>query len=179
MPEPGNPPAADLNELFNLASEELRRLARYLRKYESHATISSTALVHEAWMKLRLTPAFAAQSDGHFKGIVANAMRQVLVDEARRRGARKRGGAGQASFVPLDEAAAAAGPTDEALLVLDADLKELARLSPRQAEVVTSRFFGGMSVAETAEALGVSESVVERDWRAAKAWLTSKHRPPG
>jgi len=172
-PQPG------LDDLFSVVYEELRRIASFVRKGEAHATISSTGLVHEAWLKLKLSPAFAAESPAHFKAIAANAMRQVLVDEARRRGARKRGGSGETIFVSLDDAALAAGSSDEELLVLDADLKELARLSPRQAQVVVDRFFGGMSVAETAEVLGVSESAVERDWRAARAWLASRPQPDG
>jgi len=172
MLEPQN-----LNDLFSLVYEELRRIASYVRRNEAAATMSSTALVHEAWLKLKNSPSFAAESEAHFKAIAANAMRQVLVDEARRRGARKRGGAGEARIIPLDDSVHAASTGDEELLVLDADLQELARLNPRQAQVVVNRFFGGMNVAETGAALGVSESVVERDWRAARAWLSSRSRP--
>jgi RNA polymerase sigma factor (TIGR02999 family) len=168
-----------LNNFFGIVYEELIHIASFVRKNEAHQTINSTALVHEAWLKLRNSPPFVAKSLAQFKAIAANAMRQVLVDEARRRGARKRGGSGEAIFVPLDDAVLAAASSDEELLILDADLKELERLNPRQAQVVGYRFFGGMSVAETAEVLGVSESAVERDWRAARAWLTSKSRSGG
>src|SRR5580704_9655560 len=106
-----------LNELFSVVYEELRRIASYVRKNEAHATISSTALVHEAWLKLKHSPFFVAESEAHFKAIAANAMRQVLVDEARRRGARKRGGSGEAVFVPLDEAVKTVATSDEELLV--------------------------------------------------------------
>ncbi len=166
-----------LNELFSLVYEELRRMASFVRRKEANLTMSSTALVHEAWLKLRHSPPFATESEAHFKAIAANAMRQVLVDEARRRGARKRGGSGETIFVPMDDAIGAAVSGDEELLVLDSYLDQLARLSPRQSQVVVDRFFGGMNVAETAEMLGVSASVVERDWRAARAWLASRVRP--
>jgi RNA polymerase sigma factor (sigma-70 family) len=182
--------------------EELRRLASFVRRNEVNATINSTALVHEAWLKLKDSPHLAAKEASHFKAIAAKAMRQVLVDEARRRGARKRGGSGEAILValgdspdeqpvagsvfggPVPMAVASPGansleiiPCGAQLLELDAMLDELARLNARQAQIVEHRFFGGLSVAETAAELGVSESSVERDWRAAKAWLASKIRP--
>src|SRR5579863_771816 len=89
-----------LDEIFSLIYEELRRLASQVRRRESNATLNSTALVHEAWMKLKDSPRLASTSPEHFQAIAAKAMRQALVDEARRRGARKRGGAGEAVFVP-------------------------------------------------------------------------------
>jgi RNA polymerase sigma factor (TIGR02999 family) len=171
-----------VDDLFSLVYEELRRLARAVRHHEMHATVNSTALLHEAWMKLRDSPSMAAKSPEHFKAIAARAMRQVLVDEARRRGARKRGGAGEVSFVPFNEAAdhesAETGALqDEELLALHAALDELGTRSARQAQMVECRFFLGMNVTDTAAVLGVSESVVERDWRATKAWLGSRVRP--
>jgi RNA polymerase sigma factor (sigma-70 family) len=190
------------DEVFSLVYEELRRLASFVRRNEIKTTINSTALVHEAWLKLKDSPQLAAKELSHFKAIAARAMRQVLVDEARRRGARKRGGSGETTFVTLgdsaDERAVAgnvfAGPVlagtglhragsldmvtcGAQLLELDAKLEELSRLNPRQAQIVEHRFFGGLNVAETAAVLAVSESSVERDWRAAKAWLASKIRP--
>jgi RNA polymerase sigma factor (TIGR02999 family) len=165
-----------VDEIFSLIYEELRRLASFTRRSQGDATINTTALVHEAWLKLRNSPELAAKSIPHFKSIAAKAMRQVLVDEARRRNARKRGGAGEINFVPFDDARPIVS-CDEELLALDDCLKELADLSPRQAQVVENRFFGGFSVAETAELLSVSESVVERDWRTARAWLASRVRP--
>jgi RNA polymerase sigma factor (TIGR02999 family) len=101
-------------------------------------------------------------------------MRQVLVDEARRRNARKRGGAGEAVFFTLDDSAEQMASCDEELIALDHALDELTKVSPRQAQMVEHRFFAGLNVTETASLLGVSESVVERDWRAAKAWLASQ-----
>lgn len=165
-----------LDDLFSLTYEELRRLASFVRKNGESATLNSTALVHEVWLKLKDSPHLASTSLPHFKAIAARAMRQVLVDEARRKIARKRGGAGEANFVPFDNSTEGIVSCDEELLALDAALIELARLSPRQAQMVESRFFGGFSVAETAALLGTSESAMERDWRAAKAWLAGRIR---
>jgi len=163
-----------LDDLFSLVYEELRRLASFVRRNEAGATLNSTALVHEAWLKLKDSPHLAATSLPHFKAIAAKAMRQVLVDEARRRNAQKRGGAGEVSFVAVGDSSEEIDSCDEELLALDLALEELARLNPRQAQVVEKRFFGGLNVAEVADLLGVSESVIERDWRAAKAWLACR-----
>jgi RNA polymerase sigma factor (sigma-70 family) len=196
-PAPRADKRRELDAVFSLVYEELRRLASFVRRNDAAATINSTALVHEAWMKLKDSPHLAAKEASHFKSIAAKAMRQVLVDEARRRGARKRGGSGEAIVVALGDsneenlpsgggfAGAASGANSMGLvscgtelLELDATLEELARLNPRQARIVESRFFGGLNVAETATVLGVSESSVERDWRAAKAWLAARIHPP-
>jgi RNA polymerase sigma factor (TIGR02999 family) len=166
-----------LDDLVSLVYEELRRLASVVRKNEASATINSTALVHEAWLKLKDSPRLSATSLPHFKAIAANAMRQVLVDQARRRNARKRGGAGVAVFLTLGDFSEEMASGDEELIALDEALEQLAALNPRQARMVELRFFGGLNVAETAASLGVSESAVERDWRAAKAWLASRIRP--
>jgi RNA polymerase sigma-70 factor, ECF subfamily len=165
-----------LDDLFSLAYEELRRLASFVRKKEISATLNTTALVHEAWLKLKDSPRLAATSLPHFKAIAAKAMRQVLVDEARRRCALKRGGAGEAIFITLGDPIGEKASCGEELLALDSALEELAHLNPRQAQMVESRFFGGLNGAETAALLGVSESVVDRDWRAAKAWLAHEIR---
>jgi RNA polymerase sigma factor (TIGR02999 family) len=166
-----------IDDLFSLIYEELRRLASFVRKNESSPTLNSTALVHEAWLKLKDSPHLAATSPAHFRAIAARAMRQVLVDEARRRNAQKRGGAADFSIVDIGYSTEQMASCDEELLALDAALEELKRLSPRQAQVVENRFFGGLSVAETAALIGVSESAIERDWRVAKAWLAGKMRP--
>jgi RNA polymerase sigma factor (TIGR02999 family) len=158
-----------LDAVFSLAYEELRRLAASVRRNDVAATMSPTTLVNEAWLKLAATPAVADTSPLHFKRIAARAMRQVLVDVARRHDAGKRGGP-DAIAVTFDEGSYAATGSDD-LLALDAALDDLARLNPRQAQMVESRFFGGFDVAETAELLGVSEATVLRDWRAARAWL--------
>lgn len=163
---------AALDALFSAAYEELRRLARAIRRDDPGATIDPTALVNEAWIKLAATPRLAASvaSPLHFRRIAGRAMRQVLVEAARRRHADKRGGP-DAVVVTLDDRLdAALAPTAD-VLALDAALDDLARFNPRQAAIVESRFFAGLDVAETAEALGVSEATVQRDWRAARAWL--------
>jgi RNA polymerase sigma factor (TIGR02999 family) len=131
--------------------------------------------VNEAWLKLASSPPFVLTSRLHFKRIAARAMRQVLIEAARRRSARKRGG-GESAPVTFDEALHAETSGPEELLALDAALEELARVSPRQATMVESRFFAGLDVAETAELLGVSEATILRDWRAAKAWLAKEMR---
>jgi len=163
-----------LDDLFSLTYEELRRLASVVRRSDPSATLSPTALVNEAWLKLRESPHLARASRVHFKRIAARAMRQVLIEAARRRQADKRGGG--AAFVTFDEMVHASAACAEDLLALDDALRDLAKLEPRQATLVESRFFGGLDVAETAELLDVSESTVLRDWRAAKAWLAHELR---
>ena len=160
-----------LDDLFSATYEELRRLAASVRRHESGTTLNPTALVNEAWIKLAGTPAVARTSPLHFKRIAARAMRQVLVEAARRRQARKRGGK-DAVFVTFDDSIGADTAWAGDLVGLDAALETLGRLNPRQAQLVESRFFGGLDVAETAQLLGVSEATVLRDWRAAKAWLS-------
>ena len=162
-----------LDDLFSAAYEELRRLAATVKRNDPAATLSPTALVNEAWLKLADSPAVARTSPLHFKRIAARAMRQVLVESARRRNADKRGGG--AAVVTFDDAMSNITTADD-VLGLDAALEALALIEPRQALMVESRFFGGLDVAETAELLGVSEATVLRDWRAAKAWLSRELR---
>ncbi len=166
-----------LDLLFTATYEELRRLAASVRRGDARATLSPTALVHEAWVKLAGSTPFRATSRLHFKRIAARAMRQVLVEAARRRGADKRGG--DAALVTFDDALepAAAGAADaDELLALDGALRELATVSPRQAMVVECRFFGGLEIPEAARLFEVSEATVLRDWRAARAWLARRLR---
>jgi len=173
-------PPADrhaLDELFSTTYEELRRLASSVRRGEVGTTLSPTALVNEAWIKLAGNPTVAQTSLLHFKRIAARAMRQVLVEAARRRLARKRGGP-DAVFVTFDDSIGDGAAWADDLVGLDAALEALARLNPRQAQMVESRFFGGLDVAEIAELLGVSEATVLRDWRAARAWLSRELRAP-
>src|SRR5580704_14483548 len=127
----------ELDDLFSVTYEELRRLASTVRRGDPSATLSPTALVNEAWLKLAASPRFAATSRLHFKRIAARAMRQVLIEAARRRNARKRGG--QAIFVDVDIAAAETALGGEELLALEDALQELERLEPRQALLVESR----------------------------------------
>jgi RNA polymerase sigma-70 factor, ECF subfamily len=157
-----------VDRLFSQAYEELRRLAAAVRRSEASVTLNPTALVHEAWLKLADSPGVAT-SPLHFKRIAARAMRQVLIEAARRRVASKRGG-GTVQVVTLDDSLDGIG-SDRELLALDEALAELEQLEPRQGLIVESRFFGGLSVVETAELLDVSEATVLRDWRAARAWL--------
>jgi RNA polymerase sigma factor (TIGR02999 family) len=174
LPREDEPERETLDELFSAAYEELRRLASMVRSDDRAASLNTTTLVNEAWLKLARAPRFKALSHLHFKRIAARAMRQVLVEAARRRKADKRGG-GDLTFVTFDESAIGVETVDD-VLALDAALKDLARLSPRQAEMVECRFFGGLDVTETSELLEVSEATVLRDWRAAKAWLASELR---
>jgi RNA polymerase sigma factor (TIGR02999 family) len=164
-----------LDELFSVTYEELRRLASTVKRSDPCATLNPTALVNEAWIKLANSPRLAATSRLHFKRIAARAMRQLLIEAARRRHARKRGGH-EALSVTFDEAIDQTATTGRDLLALNDALDELARLNPRQALMIESRFFGGLEISETAELLGVSEATILRDWRAAKAWLASQMR---
>jgi RNA polymerase sigma factor (TIGR02999 family) len=165
----------ELDHLFSVTYEELRRLASSVRRGDPSATLSPTALVNEAWIKLAASPPFAAASRLHFKRIAARAMRQLLVEAARRRNARKRGG-GHNFTVIFDDPVKEAASTGSELLALDTALSELARVNPRQALMVESRFFGGLDAAEAAEMMDVSEATILRDWRAAKAWLARELR---
>jgi len=126
--------------------------------------------VNEAWLKLAKSPALGVESALHFKRIAARAMRQLLIEAARRRNAHKRGD-GEAVHVSFDDALAGTPSTEEELLALDAALIDLGRLDRRQAAIVESRFFGGLEFREIAALLDVSEATVMRDWRAARAWL--------
>ncbi|HEY3351519.1 MAG TPA: sigma-70 family RNA polymerase sigma factor [Thermoanaerobaculia bacterium] len=164
----GDPSAAD--RLLPVVYGELRRLAAgYLKRERTGHTLQPTALVNEAWMKLAGQNA-PWQNRAHFLGVAAGAMRRVLVDHARRRQAQKRGG--NDLRVTLTDGVIASGAGNEIDLVrLDGALERLAALDERQARMVTMRFFAGLTVEETAEALGVSEKTVKRDWAAAKAFL--------
>jgi RNA polymerase sigma factor (TIGR02999 family) len=159
-----------LDRLFSVAYEELRRLASSIKRSDPGATLNPTALVNEAWIKLARSAEIDSSSRLHFKRIAARAMRQILVEAARRRNADKRGGE-DAAFVTFDETVAPASACGKELIALDAALDELAHAHPRQAMMVESRFFGGLDMNETAALLGVSEATLLRDWRAAKAWL--------
>lgn len=167
-----NPLAVD--DLYSATYEELRRLASRVRRGDPSETLNTTALVNEAYLKLAGSPGLKAVSRLHFKRIAARAMRQLLVEAARRRNSAKRGG-GQLA-ITLDESIAANMNVSDDMLALDAAIDDLARLHPRQALMVEYRFFGGLDLNETAQALEVSESTVDRDWRAARAWLATQLR---
>ncbi|HXY16072.1 MAG TPA: ECF-type sigma factor [Terriglobales bacterium] len=164
-----------LDHLFSVTYEELRRLASSVRRNDPSATLNPTALVNEAWIKLAKSPGIATASQLHFKRIAARAMRQVLVEAARRRNADKRGGGGELTVI-LGESLAKEPACAAELIRLDRALDELAQMNPRQAVMVESRFFGGLDIPETAALLQISEATVLRDWRAAKAWLSHELR---
>ena len=167
--------AVQAQRVFELLYAELRQLAENsMRGERQDHTLQPTALVHEVWLKA-FEPTGAAFADRrHFLAVSARAMRQVLVDHARTRGRAKRGGRWERVAIEQAEAAddAAAGATD--LLALDDALERLKATSPRAAEVVELRYFGGLSPAEAADALELSESTVAREWRFARAWLTKE-----
>lgn len=167
--EAGDPQAAE--QLLPLVYDELRRLAAEKMAQEKPGqTLQPTALVHEAY--LRLVDTDKAQhwhGRGHFFAAAAEAMRRILVEQARRKGRLKRGGDWHRD--PLDEEAIAAPAPDPPLLEMDAALTELEAKNPRQAQVVKLRYFAGLTVEETAALLGVSTSTIDRDWTYARAWL--------
>jgi RNA polymerase sigma factor (TIGR02999 family) len=158
-----------LEKLTPLVYRELKKLAsNYLRRERSGHTLQPTALAHEAYLKLIDQQNVRWQNRAHFFGIAAQAMRRILVDHARARLAEKRG-SGQA--VSLDEAIDVSDQRADRLVALDEALKTLAALDPQQSRVVELKYFGGMTLEETAEVLGVSRATVIREWRMAKAWL--------
>src|SRR5580700_4163697 len=166
---------AHLDALFGATYEELRRLAALVKRQHKSATLNPTALVHEAWIKLSGSNGISASSELHFKRIAARAMRQVLIDNIRRRRTAKRGGT-EDVLVAMKLSSEPVVVVEDELVALDQSLDKLAQMNPRQAMVVESRFFGGMEMAEISELLGISEATVLRDWRAAKAWLAQEVR---
>jgi RNA polymerase sigma factor (TIGR02999 family) len=165
-----------LDDLFCATYEELRRLAASVRRGDQQTTLTPTALVNEAWLKLAGSPHLASVSRLHFKRIAARAMRQVLIEAARRRAATKRGGRQDTPDVTLDESLDLPIDAGKGLIALDGALHDLARIHPRQAQIVEARFFGGFSVAELSELLDLSEATILRDWRVARAWLSKELR---
>jgi RNA polymerase sigma factor (TIGR02999 family) len=161
---------AALERLVPLVHAELRRLARgYMRGERAGHTLQTTALVNEAYLKLVEQGRVRWQNRAHFLAIAARQMRHVLVDYARRRKYQKRGGG--ALQVTLGEAEGMAEARSPDLVALDEALAALAEVDPRRARVVELKFFGGLTTEEAAEALGVSDTTVERDWTVARAWL--------
>lgn len=161
---------AAMAALFPAVYDELHRLAHRQRRREpAAATLDTTALVHEAYLKLIDQTRVEWQNRAHFLAIAATAMRRILIDRARQRRSEKRGG--RLQRVPLEAMALAAEDRAEVLIALDEALARLSEFSQRQARVVECRFFGGLSEAETAEALGVGVRTVQREWAKAKSWL--------
>lgn len=166
---------AALDELLPLVYDELRRIAHgYLRRHTPGNTWQTTAVIHEAYLRLVKYPEREWQGRQHFYALAAKMMRDLLVDYARQQTQLKRGGGAQA--VELDEAAVVSVDRTAELVALDDALKELARRDPRQCQVVELRYFGGLSVEETATVLKVSPVTVARDWNMAKAWLQRELR---
>ncbi|MEO8199876.1 MAG: sigma-70 family RNA polymerase sigma factor [Gemmatimonadota bacterium] len=165
-----------LDGLVPIVYDELRRIAhRQLRGERSDLTLDTTALVHEAYLKLSQLDRIQWRDRSHFLAAAAGAMRRILVDYAVSRKTRKRGGAPQR--VPLDEIIVLADARGEELLALDQALERLARESDRAARIVEWRFFGGMTNEEIAGVLGISVATVKREWTLARAWLNRELGP--
>jgi RNA polymerase sigma-70 factor (ECF subfamily) len=159
-----------LDALLPLVYAELRRLAAgYLRRERHGHTLQPTALVHEAYLRMIDQTQVRWQNRAHFFGVAAQMMRRILVDHARSQQAEKRGG--DVQKLSLDENIDVSGERASDLVALDEALQRLAEIDPTKSRVVELRFFGGLSVEETAEVLGVSAPTVKRQWRMAKAWL--------
>jgi RNA polymerase sigma factor (TIGR02999 family) len=159
-----------LDRLTPLVHEELRRLAKhYMRGERPGHTLQATALVNEAYMRLIDYREMQWQNRAHFFAVAAQLMRRVLVDHARSRNYAKRGGIQQR--LSLSEADQVADKPDVDLAALDDALKTLAEMNEQQSRIVELRFFGGLTIEETAEVLGISHATVERDWAVARAWL--------
>ena len=165
---------AALEQLMPLVYSELRRLAaNYLRREREGHTLQPTALVNEAYLKLvdQRNPKW--QNRAHFYGIAAQVMRRILVDHARMRDAEKRGGANQHRLSITSAEAISTKPNFDVLALHEA-LEELTAMDPQQGKIVELKFFGGLSIEEVAEVLGIGHATVERDWKMARAWLRRK-----
>lgn len=159
-----------VDSLLPVVYQELRRLAAsYLRRERPGQTLQPTALVHEAYLRLMKDKPGRWQNRAHFCAIAAHSMRQILIERARARGAQKRGGARQR--VTLDDALVAGGERSMDLVALDQALERLTALDPEQGRLVELRFFGGLTVEETADAMNISPATVKRHWTVACAWL--------
>lgn len=177
-----------LNRLIPEVYRELKRLAQREKHGSDPGEFQTTGLVHEAYLHLTRVNGIQWQDRAHFFAVAAKIMRGILVDAARARQSQKRGGqlrrAGPSGLMDVDDAAAVPAARAEEILAVHEALDRLAMIGPRQAEIVEMRFFGGLSVEETAGALRVSEQTVMRDWRLAKAWLRRElngheEDPPG
>jgi RNA polymerase sigma factor (TIGR02999 family) len=164
-----------LDRLIPIVYDDLRRVAgRRLRLEREGHTLSATALVHEAYLRLMGQQPSRLENRSHFFAVASELMRRILVDHARRRAASKRGGG--AVRLTLDPAMVPGASPDLDLVAVDDALTELATLDPRQARIVEMRFFGGLSAEEAAGVLGISRATVERDWGLARAWLYRRLR---
>jgi RNA polymerase sigma factor (TIGR02999 family) len=164
-----------LHALLPVVYEELRRVARrHLRGERAAHTLQTTALIHEAYLRLVDQKPLAAHDHHHFVALASNLMRQVLVDHARRRLAEKRDGGCR---ITLSDDLAESELPEADVLAIDSALTRLERLDAQQAHVVELRYFGGLSIRETSDALGVSEATIKRDWATARAWLKREMQP--
>jgi RNA polymerase sigma factor (TIGR02999 family) len=158
-----------LETLVPMVYDELRRIAhRHLARERSDHTLQSTALVHEAFLRLMKYGPGEITGRAHFVGIASRLMRQILVDHAREHLAAKRG---SGLKLELEEAIIPQKPKDIDLIALDNALNELARLDPQQSRIVEMRFFGGLTIEDTADVIGISRTTVKREWATARAWL--------
>ena len=172
----GDPSA--LEQLMPMVYEELRRLARQcMRGERAGHTLQTTALVNEAYLRLINSSRVQWQDRAHFFAIASQLMRRVLVDEARKRRNLKRGG--EFTRINIDAVDVSSEPRDFDLLALDKALDGLAEFAPRKGKVVELRFFGGLSIEETALVLGISTDIVKREWRTAKLWLLQELNESG
>jgi RNA polymerase sigma-70 factor (ECF subfamily) len=170
--------AEAMERVLPVVYDHLRRLAeRALRRERPDHTLTPTALVHEAYLKLVQLDRISWRGRAHFYGTCARVMRRILISYARMKNAEKRGGAA-AVPVPIENVMLAAAERPDELVALDEALERLAQLNERQARVVECRFFAGMDVDQTAEALGTSPATVKRDWVAARAWLNRELTGP-
>ncbi|HTS75760.1 MAG TPA: sigma-70 family RNA polymerase sigma factor [Bryobacteraceae bacterium] len=166
---------AALDQLLPLVYRELHKIAKhYMNQQGAGHTLQTTAVIHEAYLKLAAGADQDWHSRAHFFGVAAKAMRHVLVDHARSRKAAKRGG--EIQVVEIDEGLAVVGGPAQEIVALDDALQTLAASYPRQAEVVELRYFGGLSVEDTAKTLNVSPETVARDWKFAKSFLRREIR---
>lgn len=172
---PGQPPSPleggqdSIQALYDRVYAELRKLARRQMRHASDSTLQTTEVIHEAYVRLHGQVELGINDRTHFFALSARAMRQVLIDHFRRRSAQKRGGG--VPVLPLEEGLIPTGERGTVLLELDAALERLAEVSPRLAEIVEYKFFGGMTEVEISELLALSPRTVRNDWRKAKAWL--------
>jgi RNA polymerase sigma factor (TIGR02999 family) len=171
-----------LDRLTPLVYDELRRMARrHMRKERPGITLQTTALVHEAYLRLVDAKSTERRDTAQFFALSSQIMRRILVDAARTRASTKRGGqaehVGHSEAVNLDEVAENSSQTSTQWVALDGALNDLAAIDPRKAQVIELRFFGGLSVEETAEVLKISPQSVMRDWKLARAWLNRELRP--
>ena len=174
--------AEALDRVIDIIYPELRRIARkHLARRRPGESLESAALANEAYLKLLHSGGIRCENRSHFLALCSQMIRRILVDHARSRGFAKRGG--DAQRVPLDQVLLSAQARGIEVLALDEALKTLARIDARKSRVVELRYFGGLSIEETAEALGVSVDTAKRDWRMARAWLlvelSSKQSPEG